>query len=596
VRSLFANNSRLLIFPETNVFFNSLFFIVMKKILLSISIVVIAAVCLQAQEINNLRTDRNETTDDGKINKSLSQTASNRTTIFLESFDDSLGSFSAISIEGDQEWEWATFDYGCAKMSGYAAGTNFVNEDWLITPEISLYYFTDFELGFREAINYSQNVQGNHKVLLSTNYSGSGNPYNATWIELTFNNRPPGNSWDFYDCDPLDISAFAGETIHVAFKYLSSEIEAGTWEISNFEITTYADLEPFGTDSTFDIMTWNIQNFPKYGQLTMNYVCEIIQTLQVDVIALQEIDNLSQFIQMVNNCSGWEGYFNQNSSLDFIYNPETVEIVSVYPIYTGGSYQDPFPRRPLVMELLFMNQEIVIINNHLKAFGDSISVERRRAACILLDEYITTYLPDKKVILPGDLNDDIAEVPPDNVFQVFLDKTDEYLFADMDIASGPIFYWSYPNYPSHLDHIMISNELFDEFNQESSVVATLIFDAHFTNGWDDYYSYVSDHRPVAMKFVPNATTAVNNLQSEDFTCTISPNPFNHTATITFQSPSKNGMVVIYDLTGRMIEEYELSGGQTSLQWNAGRLPEGIYYVNIKTDNGTNTSMKAIKIK
>ncbi len=45
------------------------------------------------------------------------------------------------------------------------------------------------------------------------------------------------------------------------------------------------DLD-FGTDSTFDIVTWNIEHFPLYGEITVDYVVEIIEALGVYYIAL----------------------------------------------------------------------------------------------------------------------------------------------------------------------------------------------------------------------------------------------------------------------------------------------------------------------
>ena len=44
---------------------------------------------------------------------------------------------------------------------------------------------------------------------------------------------------------------------------------------------------------------------------------------------------------------------------------------------------------------------------------------------------------------------------------MILDDFENYLFTDMDIAQGNSNGWSYPSWPSHLDHILITNELFD---------------------------------------------------------------------------------------------------------------------------------------
>ena len=61
----------------------------------------------------------------------------------------------------------------------------------------------------------------------------------------------------------------------------------------------------------------------------------------------------------------------------------------------------------------------------------------------------------------GDFNDELIDT--NNVFEIFFDNFDQYLFADYSMAeeSNPWQYWSFPTYPSHIDHVLISNELFD---------------------------------------------------------------------------------------------------------------------------------------
>ena len=96
-------------------------------------------------------------------------------------------------------------------------------------------------------------------------------------------------------------------------------------------------------------------------------------------------------------------------------------------------------------------------------------------------------------ILNDELNDDGV-----NVFQNFIDDSINYMFVDMDIANGPSTNWSYPGRPSHLDHILISNELFDEFYNAGSTVQTIPAEDYLEGGWSDYEKYVSDHRPVVL--------------------------------------------------------------------------------------------------
>ena len=101
----------------------------------------------------------------------------------------------------------------------------------------------------------------------------------------------------------------------------------------------------------------------------------------------------------------------------------------------------------------------------------------------------------------GDLNDEITDNQPNNVFQNFIDDSNHYEFADMDIAVGSSQNWSYPNWPSHLDHILVTNECFDNLQHPGSEVKTIRIDDYMVNGFSTYDYYVSDHRPVAVKLV-----------------------------------------------------------------------------------------------
>ena len=57
----------------------------------------------------------------------------------------------------------------------------------------------------------------------------------SDWSDLTIDNWPDGTSWTFVD-NTTSLSAYAGKTIQIAFKYTSSTSRAGTWEIKNFKV------------------------------------------------------------------------------------------------------------------------------------------------------------------------------------------------------------------------------------------------------------------------------------------------------------------------------------------------------------------------
>ena len=128
----------------------------------------------------------------------------------------------------------------------------------------------------------------------------------------------------------------------------------------------------FGTDDALDIITWNIEWFPKNGEITVNYVTQIIDALDIDVLAIQEIDDVSSFNQVINGLENYEGYLESSwfAGLAYIYNTQTVEINNIYEIYTTSPYWSPFPRSPMVMDMNFMGENYIIINNHFKCCGD----------------------------------------------------------------------------------------------------------------------------------------------------------------------------------------------------------------------------------
>ncbi len=270
------------------------------------------------------------------------------------------------------------------------------------------------------------------------------------------------------------------------------------------------DLEDlsFGDDYSLDIATWNIEWFPKNNQTTVDYVTAIIISLDLDILAIQEVDDTTMFEQMLAVLPEYTGYYESNwfAGLAYIYKTGIVEINDIYEIYTTSPYWNAFPRSPMVMDINYLGENYFIINNHFKCCGDGIleynntsdEENRRYTAINLLKEYIDDNLSNNNVIVLGDLNDDISESSPNNVFQQILNDSIHYRFADIEIAFGDASGWSFPNWPSHLDHILITDELFNGINNIE--VETIKIDEHLNGGWNEYDQNVSDHRPVAIKF------------------------------------------------------------------------------------------------
>jgi len=349
----------------------------------------------------------------------------------------------------------------------------------------------------------------------------------------------------------------------------------------------------FGSDNTFDFATWNIEWFPKDGQKTADSVEKIIQALDAEILALQEIGDTFTFNKMIKKLADYDWFYDPgyHGGLAYVYKKSALEILDLYEIYTQENYWHSLPRAPLVLEVKYRDTKYVFINNHLKCCGDGYlninddnDEEKRRLDGITHIKYhIDNFLPEENVILLGDLNDLITDPVEHNVFQAFIDDPDHYLLADLAIAEGNQSGWSYPGWPSHLDHIIITNELFDEFAADSSEIRTIEIDDYFAGGFREYDATVSDHRPVGMKLITTSSTAGTGDKHVPINkINIYPNPSRGTLHMAFNVMSPGGAVELYNTCGVLIDRITLQPGQRYLEWTPDNRGPGLYIVKLSS--------------
>jgi endonuclease/exonuclease/phosphatase family metal-dependent hydrolase len=151
----------------------------------------------------------------------------------------------------------------------------------------------------------------------------------------------------------------------------------------------------------------------------------------------------------------------------------------------------------------------MVINNHLKCCGDGDLIVgdhgdeeyRRFVAGEMLEAWIATEATGRAVVMVGDLNDRLDDDPADNVFQMFFDRPDLYRFADWAIAIDPSHAgWSWGPGESHLDHILVTDELFPALGP----CRTMRLDLALPGG--TYETTISDHLPVTLVLDLDALT------------------------------------------------------------------------------------------
>ena len=257
----------------------------------------------------------------------------------------------------------------------------------------------------------------------------------------------------------------------------------------------------FEQDEKLEIATFNLEQFPKENNSVM-HTANLIEHLNADLIALQEVTNEGALKQLADQMDGWEYVISpepsQSMAPAYLINMNKIALIEeADTIWFNETKNDDyyFPRAPFVIKVIHRrsNQEFLLINLHLKAMEDSEFVGRRRVASNMLKDYLDAHYSDEFVIVLGDFNDELVEENTiDEVFSNFTNDTVNYRFADMSIATGSKEYWSYPGYPSHIDHILITDEWFKYLD----TTMTIRPDACF----DDYENYISDHCPVVVVF------------------------------------------------------------------------------------------------
>ncbi len=104
---------------------------------------------------------------------------------------------------------------------------------WMIAPVINLALATEPYLLFESADGYDNGAT--MKLYLSTDYDGSATPWNFTWTEKSFT-LPVSNATgysQFASSGQIDLSAFNGSQLWIAWVYDGGTGRTTTWEVDN---------------------------------------------------------------------------------------------------------------------------------------------------------------------------------------------------------------------------------------------------------------------------------------------------------------------------------------------------------------------------
>ena len=276
-----------------------------------------------------------------------------------------------------------------------------------------------------------------------------------------------------------------------------------------------------GTDTTLDIVTWNILFFGAANQGPTDEILQrarardVILGTDADVWAVQEIVVASAFEELVARLPGYSGllvtdtevtdgtnyYRADELKVGIIYKTEVLEPLASRVILTGFDYE--FAGRPPLEVQARVTvggsaaTEIVIVVLHAKASTDAESWERRAGAAAGLKDHLDDSWPDAFVIVPGDWNDDLDEsitAGRDTPYRLFLEAAPTWDFPTAELGAGGAT--SILGYDDVIDHILTSDEAMALYEDGSAVIVGV--NEHIP----DYRNTTSDHLPVLVRLRP----------------------------------------------------------------------------------------------
>lgn len=367
---------------------------------------------------------------------------------------------------------------------------------------------------------------------------------------------------------------------------------------------------------TLDVVNWNFEFFgarsevygeeygPENELLQLTNIKRVLDSLHADIIAVQEISEDSLFASLVAQLGPYSFYCSPRYSRSFegpstsfppqkvcfIYDTTTIQVLSsralfearydsartidpsLLPGYPGGTASSFYSsgRLPAFIKLNAtingVTETISLINIHAKS-GAAVDDRSRRAydAAVLYDS-LSTHFTSEKLIILGDLNDDLDQSISTGLptpYAQFVDDTTHYFpvtkaMSDADAKSTVSF-------NDVIDHQIISNELRSSYLEGSVQIVTPF------RVISNYAATTSDHLPVITRYkfqkpVVQFTQSIKTV-TEDST--------QFTLYVTLDKPVTTSKQLPITLSGEATEgdDFTVSpasaGGQITLTLNAG---------------------------
>ena len=401
---------------------------------------------------------------------------------------------------------------------------------------------------------------------------------------------------------------------------------------------------------TFDIVTYNLEFFgsdvkgsdgvefgPTDDALQIDNVAKVMNKLNADVYVVQEVSDdpsIDLLIQKLNIngktfdktiSTSWSYSFNAPDpnfppqKLVVLYNTQTTTVkntrvmfkdlydevranTTTLPNYPGGNDDSFFSsgRLPYMVQIETniggVKKLVNLIDLHARAnSGTDISkYNMRKYDAQLLKDSLDVYYPNSNFMILGDFNDDVkASVIAGNPSSYESIVTDVARYNTLTLGISQAGAYSFLSSGGFLDHIVISNELSDEYIANSIAVYDPRTDIA------SYTTTTSDHGPVIARFELKEDNlgTIDFETNNGFAVRTYPNPVTDVMNVFVKSNTeKNLKLRIYDINGRLVgNPVGITGGQQNdTAIPVSYLKTGIYIYTLTENNKVVFRDKIIK--
>ncbi|TDO69849.1 putative secreted protein (Por secretion system target) [Flavobacterium chryseum] len=409
---------------------------------------------------------------------------------------------------------------------------------------------------------------------------------------------------------------------------------------------------------TFDIVSYNLEFFgtdvkgtdgkefgPEDDIKQVENVAKVMNKLDADVYVVQEVSDepsLNDLIQKISiNGKTFDKTISTSWSYSFdapdpkfppqklvvLYNTQTTTVKStkvlfkdlydqvransiVLPNYPGTSStaqvnDDSFfssGRLPYLVTIETniggIKKEINLIDLHARANSgtDIMKYNQRKYDIDYLKQSLDAEYPNSNLIILGDFNDDVKSWVGNTTiassYKAFVDDITNYNALTLGISQAGAF--SFLSSGGFLDHIVISNELNDQYIDKSIAV----YDPR--NDIPSYITTTSDHGPVIARF----ELKEDNLATIDFEnkngyfVSAYPNPAYDVVNIAVKTKDDKVLKLrLYDISGHLVANPVEVKGTTENSTSViqlSNLKTGIYVYTLSENNKVIYSNKIIK--